>query len=303
MWGMQWLWLCMSCMRWGQVALLQTRGKRKSGKSGRVETACKVRPKVVFFSGRQGKRSCVGCGRMGMQVGPSAGSSLSYLAASTRELFEIVIISSRDFAALLLRSWTSPFWYSGAHSRAILGQLMPRALLTSVMLLFLQVVFSFGLIYPLPDFPSSCARELLPTPRKPRTEGAPPSATRGTRHQVRPALSHCSATGGLATRYAPRCPALSHCWLPPDARDAACIQLPALPSASSCPRRRLHPAASAVVCQQLPATPPASSFPRLPAAASAAVCHTFLASPWFLLWKEWIYLLGARICRIPKIFC
>jgi hypothetical protein len=29
-----------------------------------------------------------------------------------------------------------------------LGQLMPRALLTSVMLLFMQVVFPFVLIYP-----------------------------------------------------------------------------------------------------------------------------------------------------------
>jgi hypothetical protein len=41
------------------------------------------------------------------------------------------------------------------------------------------------------------------------------------------------------------------CRLPAAARDAACIQLPALSSTSSCPRRRLHPAARA--CQQLPA--------------------------------------------------
>jgi hypothetical protein len=48
------------------------------------------------------------------------------------ELFEIVTFSSCGFATLLLRSCASPFWYSGAHSRAILEQLMPRALLPSI---------------------------------------------------------------------------------------------------------------------------------------------------------------------------
>jgi hypothetical protein len=48
------------------------------------------------------------------------------------ELFEIVTFSSRGFATLLLRSCASPFWYSGAHSRAILGQLMPGDLLPSI---------------------------------------------------------------------------------------------------------------------------------------------------------------------------
>jgi hypothetical protein len=48
------------------------------------------------------------------------------------ELFEIVIISSRGFAILLLRSWISSFCYSVAHSLAILAQLMSSALLASI---------------------------------------------------------------------------------------------------------------------------------------------------------------------------
>ena len=35
--------------------------------------------------------------------------------APQKELFEIVIISSRGFATLLLRSRASPVWYSRAH--------------------------------------------------------------------------------------------------------------------------------------------------------------------------------------------
>jgi hypothetical protein len=64
------------------------------------------------------------------------------------ELFEFITFSSCGFATLLLRSCVSPFWYSGDHSRARLGQLMSRALLTSVLLLFMQVVYPFILIYP-----------------------------------------------------------------------------------------------------------------------------------------------------------
>lgn len=41
------------------------------------------------------------------------------------ELFEFVTFSSRGFATLLLRSYVSSFWYSGTHSCARLGQLMP----------------------------------------------------------------------------------------------------------------------------------------------------------------------------------
>jgi hypothetical protein len=62
---------------------------------------------------------------------------------------------ARGFATLLLHSRVSLFWYSGAHSRARLGQLIPRALLTSVFQFFMQVEFPFGLIYP---FECSCAR-------------------------------------------------------------------------------------------------------------------------------------------------
>lgn len=50
----------------------------------------------------------------------------------TDELFEFVTFSSRGFATLLLCSCASPFWYSGAHSHARLGQLMPHALLPSI---------------------------------------------------------------------------------------------------------------------------------------------------------------------------
>jgi hypothetical protein len=155
------------------------------------------------FARETGRRRLRESGQGSSSRPAEVGSEITELPRG-EELFEIVIISSRGFATLLLRSWTSPFWYSGAHTLAILAQLMPSALLTPVMLLFLQVVFFFGLIYPLPDFPSSCARELLPTPRKPRTEGAPPSATtRGTRQQVISALSHCSASRGTRHQVRP----------------------------------------------------------------------------------------------------
>jgi hypothetical protein len=139
--------------------------------------------------------------------------------STSSELFAIVTISSRGFATLLLRSRASPFWYSGAHSRTRLGQLFPRALLTSVFQFFMQVEFPFGLIYPQgvlalgwqPDF--ECSSECSSCHQK--TELAPPCATRG-----------------LATRW-------SRSRLPPYARDAACFQLRALPSPSSRPRHPL----------------------------------------------------------------
>jgi hypothetical protein len=132
------------------------------------------------------------------------------------ELFEIVIISSRGFATLLLRSWTSSFWYSGAHSLAILAQLMPRALLTPVILLFLQVVFFFGLIYPCRT-PRLLAREnscQLPENQEPRVRRRLPPGVLATRLSPRSRI--VLPPGGLTTRYAPRRPALSHFWLPPD---------------------------------------------------------------------------------------
>jgi hypothetical protein len=64
------------------------------------------------------------------------------------ELFEIVIISSRGFAPLVLRSRASPVWYYGAHSLASLGHLIPRPLLTYVLQILMPVVFPFGLTYP-----------------------------------------------------------------------------------------------------------------------------------------------------------
>jgi hypothetical protein len=84
------------------------------------------------------------------------------LSSVILELFEIVTISSRGFATLLLRSRESPFWYSGAHRRARLGQLLPRTLLTSVFQFF-------GLIYPRVFFrsgvlPATGKQNSLPSP-------------------------------------------------------------------------------------------------------------------------------------------
>jgi hypothetical protein len=69
--------------------------------------------------------------------GSASGTDVSTDTGSARlgrimELFETVTISSRGFATLLLRSRASPFWYSGAHSHATLGQLFSRALLGKV---------------------------------------------------------------------------------------------------------------------------------------------------------------------------
>jgi hypothetical protein len=63
-------------------------------------------------------------------------------------LFEFITFSSRGFTSLLLRSCTSSVWYYGVQSHARLGQLISRAPLTSVLLLLMQVVYPFVLIYP-----------------------------------------------------------------------------------------------------------------------------------------------------------
>jgi hypothetical protein len=65
-------------------------------------------------------------------AGPLIGSVRSRVLLPVYELFEFVTFSSRGFATLLHRSRASPVWYSGAHSRARLGQLMPRALLPCI---------------------------------------------------------------------------------------------------------------------------------------------------------------------------
>jgi hypothetical protein len=44
---MQWLWFCMSCMRWGPGGLVPD--ARLEEKLGRVETSCKVGPKGRFL--------------------------------------------------------------------------------------------------------------------------------------------------------------------------------------------------------------------------------------------------------------
>jgi hypothetical protein len=176
------------------------------------------------------------------------------------ELFEIVTISSRGFATLLLHSRASPFWYSGAHSRARLGQLFPRALLTSVFQFF-------GLIYPqgvLALGCSSCHQ---------KTELAPPCATRG-----------------LATRW-------SRSRLPPYACDAACFQLRALPSPSSRPRHPLPAAPARWPRHPLPAARWPRRHPLL-SLVSCFLCPNeadFLFSEILLSLVEWTEILIYRM--------
>jgi hypothetical protein len=117
---------------------------------------------------------------------------------------------------------------------------------------------------------------------------APPSAAPpGARTNLHSPASICERcrlpVGGLATRCSRKPP-------------FSCFHLRALPSASSFLRHPLPPAR----CPRH--FLPAARFPRHPLPPDSCPRH-HLASPWFLLWKEWIYLLGARICRIPKIFC
>jgi hypothetical protein len=101
------------------------------------------------------------------------------------------------------------------------------------------------------------------------------------------------------------------------ARHQVLTSIPQLPSASAavCQQGHSPPGARAILrypasicarCRLPVRCPrhflPAARFPPHPLPPDSCRRH-LLASPWFPLWKEWIYLLGARICLIPKIFC